>query len=435
MFLQCERSVVRFLKKSDSDIMSKLPREQDGETKLIAFYLTQFHPVPENDLWWGKGFTEWTNVTKTSPLFVGHYQPHLPADLGFYDLRVRETRHEQIKLAKSYGIDGFCYHYYWFSGKRLLEKPLDDMLSDPDSDMPFCLCWANENWTRKWDAAEHEILIAQKYRPEDDVEFIKSIIPFFRDPRYIRVNGAPLLIVYRPQHLPDSRKSISVWREYCASAGIPDIHVACALTHGNWDYRPYGFDSGVEFPPHNSVSVAPNLAHELSFYDAYEGYCLDYASIAEMYLAREYSSEFSCFRSVFPSWDNTARRGSISTVILNGTPENYEYWLSQAIRKSERDFPEDERLVFINAWNEWAEGCHLEPDRQYGHSFLEATAKAKYGSEMTGWTHVGVSSPAEKDSDVTMARFPTTYYKVKKKSWISLNWRKIKRSVRKRKTV
>ena len=183
-------------------------RDSDySKIKLVAFYLTQFHPTPENDLWWGKGFTEWTNATKAMPLFPGHYQPHLPTDFGFYDLRVRQTRRDQIVTAKEYGIGAFCYYYYWFSGRRILHEPLDDMLADKDSDMPFCLCWANENWTRRWDAAEHEILIAQEYHKNDDLEFIKSIVPFMKDPRYIRQNGSPVLLVYRPQHLPDARKS------------------------------------------------------------------------------------------------------------------------------------------------------------------------------------------------------------------------------------
>ena len=363
--------------------------DQSGSVRLIAFYLTQFHPIPENDLWWGKGFTEWTNVTKAVPMYEGHYQPHLPSDLGFYDLRVRETRHQQIEMAKAAGIDGFCYYYYWFSGHRLLEKPLDDMLADPASDMPFCLCWANENWTRRWDAAEHEILIAQQYRPEDDLEFIKSLEPFLRDPRYIRIDGRPLVIVYRPQHLPDSAKSVQIWRDYCRVAGIGEIHTACALTHGNWDYRAYGFDSGVEFPPHNMNSA--NLAPELDFLTEYSGYCPDYSTIAEMYLANEYGPEKSVFRGVFPSWDNTARRGNNGTVILNGTPENYEHWLSSAVARTQRDFPGQDRPVFINAWNEWAEGCHLEPDRKYGHAFLDATRRAKAGIVTGGWAQVGAT--------------------------------------------
>jgi len=347
-----------------------------GSIRLVAFFLTQYHPIPENDEWWGKGFTEWTNVTKAQPLFEGHYQPHLPTDLGFYDLRLRETRRDQIAMARQYGIDAFCYHYYWFSGTRLLHKPLDDMLADPESDMPFCLCWANENWTRRWDAAEHHVLIAQKYRPQDDLEFIKSVIPFFKDPRYVLDDGAPVLVVYRPQHLPDARKTLAVWRNYCASVGIPRLHLVCALTHGNLDYAKYGFDAGVEFPPHNPT--VPGYSDAVTLHGDFRGVVLDYADVANLYLDRRYSGA-NVYRGVFPGWDNTARCGANALVVLNGTPRNYEKWLGEAVRRSRQDFPDSNRLVFINAWNEWAEGCHLEPDRKYGRAFLEATLRVKQG--------------------------------------------------------
>ena len=354
--------------------------------KLIAFFLTQFHPTAENDRWWGKGFTEWTNVTKTIPLFDGHYQPHLPTDLGFYDLRLRETRHEQIRLARDYGIDGFCYHYYWFSGTRLLNEPLDAMLADPDSDMPFCLCWANENWTRRWDAAEHEVLIAQQYLPGDDLEFIRSLIPFFRDPRYITLHGKPFLIVYRPQHLPNAKQSVKVWREHCRQVGIGEIHVAAALTHGNEDYLQFGCDSGVEFPPHNHRTVPVN--EHVEWHAPFAGTLLEYRTVAQSYLEREYP-ERTVFRTVFPSWDNTARTGSRALIVADGTPSNYQNWLAESIVRTMKRFSGRESFVFINAWNEWAEGCHLEPDRRYQRGFLEATLRAKKGEYQTGWMDGG----------------------------------------------
>lgn len=359
--------------------MTSQPMLENKPTpRLIAFYLTQFHPTPENDEWWGKGFTEWTNVTKAQPLFKSHYQPHLPGDFGFYDLRVRETRREQITVAKQYGIDGFCYHYYWFSGKRILNLPLDDMLADSISDMPFCLCWANENWTRRWDAADHEILIAQEYLPEDDLNFIKSLIPFFNDKRYICVDGKPFLIVYRPQHLPNARKTINVWREYCRSIGLGEIHLCAALTHGNEDYAQFGFDSGVEFPPHNLKHS--NINNAIKFFDAFQGNVMQYAMIAQSFIDRTYGTAGTArvFKTVFPSWDNTARTQSRALVVLNGTPDNYEYWLSSTIDIVQHS-NKDDQLVFINAWNEWAEGCHLEPDRRFGHEFLQATVNAKNG--------------------------------------------------------
>lgn len=353
-------------------------RAGNGETRvrLIAFFLTQFHPTAENDRWWGKGFTEWTNVTKATPLYDSHYQPHLPADLGFYDLRLAESRLDQIALAKQYGIDGFCYHYYWFSGVRILNEPLDAMLADSRHDMPFCLCWANENWTRRWDAADHEVLIAQKYLPDDDLRFIKDLLPFINDPRYIRLDGYPVLVVYRPQHLPDARKTLRVWRDYCLEVGIGPLHLVAALTHGNEDYEQYGFDSGVEFPPHNLKSA--NVNHRLTFSQPFYGNAMQYEAVAQSFIDRSYAGT-SVFRTVFPSWDNTARIGARAVLHLNGTPANYEHWLAESIRRTELDHPGRSRLVFVNAWNEWAEGCHLEPDRRYGREFLEATLRAKSG--------------------------------------------------------
>lgn len=371
------------------------------QPRLIAFYLTQFHPIPENDAWWGKGFTEWTNVTKARPLFVGHYQPQLPTDFGFYDLRVRDTRRDQIRVAKEYGIDGFCYHYYWFSGKRLLNAPLDDMLADPESDMPFCLCWANENWTRRWDAAEHQVLIAQRYLPEDDLEFIKSLQPFFADPRYIRVDGKPFLVVYRPQHLPDARRTAQVWRDYCRAAGIGEIHICAALTHGNQDYQQFGFDSGVEFPPHNLQ--CNNQAGRLSFHEPFSGYAVEYAEVASTYLERRYAHG-NVFRGVFPAWDNTARTGSRAVVVLGSSPENYQHWLAESIRRTVEDFPGGDRLVFINAWNEWAEGCHLEPDRKYGRAYLEATRAACQGkTARSGFASVGAMPESDEQPRTLLA--------------------------------
>jgi lipopolysaccharide biosynthesis protein len=356
------------------------------DIRLIAFYLPQFHPTPENDEWWGKGFTEWTNVTKAKPLFDGHYQPHLPADLGFYDLRLDEVRHAQIDLAKRYGVDGFCYHYYWFSGRRLLEKPVDAMLADKKSDMPFCLCWANENWTRRWNAAEQDVLLAQRYLLEDDLKFIQDIEPYFRDSRYIRLNGEPFLIVYGPQQLPRAQQTLATWREYCMQVGIGKIHLCAALTHGNADYQSYGFDSGVEFPPHNHFSEHVN--ESVAFNAPHRGSAMQFSSVAASFINRTYERP-NVFRTVFPSWDNTARTGDRSVMMLGATPNNYEYWLSQTLKNTAAQFPNQERLVFINAWNEWAEGCHLEPDREFGHQFLEATLRAKQGesavTELTDW--------------------------------------------------
>lgn len=366
-----------------------------NDVRVVAFFLPQFHPIPENDEWWGKGFTEWTNVTRAQPLFTGHYQPHFPQELGFYDLRLRETRRQQIDLAKTHGIDAFCYHYYWFSGTRLLYQPLDDMLSDPESDMPFCLCWANENWTRRWNGGDQDILISQNYAKEDPEKFIRDIARFLQDPRYLRVDGNPLLVIYRPQLIPDIGSTAEEWRKYCHTLGIGDIHLCAALTFDNFDYAQFGFDSGVEFPPHNRTLLGVKYVHEsMNFHGYFDGTAMLYSELANAYLTRKVQDK-KVFRGVFPSWDNTARSRGRALIFLNGTPENYEYWLSATIQKVREEQSVPNRLVFINAWNEWAEGCHLEPDQKYGRAFLEATLRAKTGqSSLNGFTYTSVPKEA-----------------------------------------
>jgi lipopolysaccharide biosynthesis protein len=356
-----------------------VPSVDDGDVKLVAFFLPQFHPIPENDEWWGKGFTEWSNVVRGEPMFSGHYQPHLPEELGFYDLRLRETRHQQIRLAKSHGVDAFCYYYYWFSGKRLLQQPLDDMLADPESDMPFCLCWANENWTRRWNGGDKDILIAQRYEKDDPAKFIGDIARFLQDSRYLRVEGKPLLVVYRPQLIPDVRAVAEEWRRHCRTLGLGELHLCAALTFDNLDYVQFGFDSGVEFPPHNRTILGVPYVHEsVNFHRPFDGSAMLYHELANAYLQRNVMGK-KIFRGVFPSWDNTARSRERALIFLNGTPANYEYWLSATIGKMREEQAEPDRLVFVNAWNEWAEGCHLEPDQKHRRAFLDATLRAKTG--------------------------------------------------------
>ncbi|MGZ8188770.1 MAG: glycoside hydrolase family 99-like domain-containing protein, partial [Methylosarcina sp.] len=337
----------------------------------IAFYLPQFHPIPENDLWWGKGFTEWTNVSKAQPQFLGHYQPHLPGELGFYDLRLPEIMHQQIELARKYGVSGFCFHYYWFAGKRLLELPINNFLADPSMNIDFCFCWANENWSRRWDGSENDILMAQNHSPEDDVAFIEAMFPAFKDPRYIRIDDKPLLIVYRVSMLPDAEATAARWRKQAREAGFSGLYLVVARTFDITDPRPYGFDAAVEFPPHQ-VRVPPRTRKYKVINPEYRGNIFDYAQLAEKY-GWQTESQFVNFKTVAPSWDNEARKPGNGHSFANALPELYAKWLSDAAQTTLQHKPE-ERLLFINAWNEWAEGAHLEPDRYYGYAYLHATA-------------------------------------------------------------
>lgn len=350
------------------------------DVKVIAFYLPQYHPIPENDLWWGRGFTEWNNVSKAVPQFIGHYQPHLPGELGFYDLRVLDVQKRQMELARNYGIEGFCYHHYWFGGKKLLDYPVQQVLDHPELDLPFCLCWANENWTRRWDGLDNEVLIAQQHSPEDDLAFIKDIEPALRDSRYIRVNGRPLLVVYRVSLLPDAVATAKRWREYCINCGIGELYLVAAQCFEVTDPRKYGFDALVEFPPHHLAVGAPTINHDLQIINpGYQGGVVDYSYVVGK--ARQVKKPaFTLFRGVFPSWDNEARKPGRGYTFANSTPSLYRKWLVDSIHYAHKYNNEGEKLVFVNAWNEWGEGAHLEPDRKHGYAYLEATRRAVAGN-------------------------------------------------------
>jgi hypothetical protein len=347
----------------------------EGTPKLVAFYLPQFHPIPENDLAWGQGFTEWTNVTTARPLFEGHYQPKLPTDLGFYDLRVPEVMRQQIELARSYHIHGFCFYYYWFAGKHVLHRPLDLFL-EHESEFPFCICWANENWSKRWDGSDDEIILEQIFSSEMTTSFIDDVLPILHRPNYIKVSGRPLLLVYRPGLIPDLANTINNWRYRAMQEGISPYVVACQ-TFGFLDPRKDGFDAAAEFPP-NTIPL-PNVSPKLNWLSKFEGRIYDYPDAIRTYLMKE-EPDYVLFRSAMAGWDNTPRRGHRSHIFYNAAPEHFEAWLSALLYRARLVSDPDRRLVFINAWNEWAEGAHLEPDSRFGRKWLEACARAVQSS-------------------------------------------------------
>ncbi len=341
--------------------------------KLIAFYLPQFHPLPENDTWWGKGFTEWTNVGKAKPNFSGHYQPHCPIHNGYYDLRVPEVMEEQAKLAKEYGIYGFSYYFYWFGGKILMDNPLEMMLSNKNVAMPFCLTWANENWTRRWDGQENEILISQNHSDEDSLAFIRHLLKYFKDERYICIDGKPVLIIYRANLIPNIASTAKIWRNELVLNGFPGLYLISAQTFGISTPEPYDFDAAVEFHPHNSKSGNINADVDIINPD-YMGQIYSYDQVvANAILSKE--PEYKLFRSAMLSWDNTARKKNNSHIFYNFSLLKYKQWLSSIVNKvySNPKYRNDEKLVFVNAWNEWAEGTHLEPDQKFGYGYLQTT--------------------------------------------------------------
>jgi lipopolysaccharide biosynthesis protein len=348
--------------------------------RLLAFYLPQFHPTPYNNEWWGPGFTEWTNVVKARPRFRGHYQPHLPADLGFYDLRLAETRQAQADLAREYGIHGFCYYHYWFSGRRLLERPFDEVLALGTPDLPFCICWANENWSRSWDGSSHHLLVSQQYSLEDDLEHIRFLVPALRDPRYVRIEQKAMVLVYRVEGLPYPEKTAEIWRTEAIRQGVGDLYlVSVESNFGPSPRNPgaFGFDCALQFEPNrchyatNSLSLrVGRRMKNLLTGDSIWSYPTLYRSWLE-----QPTPSYRRFDCVTPMWDNSARRGKRAATIFTGsTPELYENWLRDAVARAQ-PYADGLKWVFINAWNEWAEGCHLEPCQRWGRSYLKSTKR------------------------------------------------------------
>lgn len=345
--------------------------------RTIAFYLPQFHPIPENDLWWGRGFTEWTNVSKARPNFVGHDQPRQPADLGYYDLRLPEIMRQQAALARRYGLSGFCFYYYWFDGHRLLERPIENLLQQGGIDFPFCLCWANENWTRRWDGQEQEVLMAQRHSPDDDLAVIRDLMRYMAHPDYIRIDGRPLLLIYRVGLFPDFKATAQRWREACRREGLGEIYLALVesfeLTSVGATPQQFGCDAAVEFPPHGMGEPYPPRTPLLN--PDFQGTTADYRDLATRFALRAHPA-YKRFSGVMPGWDNTARRQNHSYVFENATPGAFQAWLETTLQRTRHQHHGDERIVFINAWNEWAEGAYLEPDRRFGHTYLEALRNA-----------------------------------------------------------
>ena len=358
--------------------------------RLIAFYLPQFHPIPENDEWWGKGFTEWTNVAKAKPLFRGHYQPHIPADLGFYDLRVPEVREAQAEMARESGIEAFCYWHYWFAGERLLERPFQEVLETGRPDFPFCLGWANHSWNGLWSGGDTKRILKQQTYPgiKDYERHFEFLLRAFDDPRYVRVQGSPLFVIFKPLEIPDCRIALDYWRELAAKAGLPGLHIVANLDYHEkeWDAEAQGFDAVTVWPLgavlgsrnylwrarlKRSLKLRRELWRlQMLFEGRWPGrlHIYDYTKILSKLISRERVNT-THYPMVVPNWDSTPRYAENAIVLHNSNPDSFRSHLRDVLQQVETK-PVERRIVFIKSWNEWAEGNHLEPDLRFGHGYL-----------------------------------------------------------------
>jgi len=346
--------------------------------RVIAFYLPQFHPTPENDKWWGKGFTEWTNVASAKPLFKGHEQPVVPADLGFYDLRLPETRVVQAEMAAAYGIEGFCYWHYWFDGRRMLERPFNEVLESGSPDFPFCLGWANHSWSGIWKDEPHRLLIDQTYSGEaDDRAHFDYLLTAFRDHRYMTVDGKPILVIFKPTDMPDAKNRFDFWRELALQAGLKGLYIVGINMMEFDDADALGLDAVImsTLGIVNTDNVIVNQAKRL-FWGVKRRLSLGGPRIVEYCEAIKHlvpdiiKSDSRAYPCVYPNWDNTPRKGRKGVVLANSTPDLFEKHLQDAVDKlSGRDY--EHKIIFLKSWNEWAEGNYLEPDLKWGTQYLE----------------------------------------------------------------
>ncbi|MGO1405997.1 MAG: glycoside hydrolase family 99-like domain-containing protein [Agrococcus casei] len=364
----------------DVEELARALAAPDFRARCVSFYLPQFHPFSENDSWWGEGFTEWTNVTKAKPVFRGQSQPLLPSELGFYDLRLDLNREVQQGLAKRHGIDAFMYYYYWFSGHKLMETPIERLVAS-DIDQPFCIMWANENWTRRWDGNTKHVLIEQEYDKVPAEDFIDDIMPLLLDSRYVRVDGRAVVAVYRIAQIPDYHRVLEVWRERAREAGAGELHIMSVDVGSNFDgldmsYRRAGVQGALAFPPHNH-EVVPVSHAGLDVDPGFRGGIYDYAAMCRAaerkYLAGKLAE--TDFPGAMVAFDNTARRQWEPDVWFGANPFTFRRWLRACVAAVAHR-PEAERIVIVNAWNEWAEGAVLEPTRRWGKTFLKAARSA-----------------------------------------------------------
>ncbi len=350
------------------------------DVRLIALYLPQYHQFEENNRWHGRGFTEWTNVTAAKPMFAGHYQPKLPIDVGFYDLTHTDVMKRQIELAKNYGVDGFAFYYYWFSGKKLMEKPVYNYLNDKSLDLPFCLHWANESWSKRWDGGNKELLMEQRFSKEDFSGLAVDLLPFFKDPRYIRINGRPLFIVYHPALFGRElfKEFTAYLRRFGRENGVGEPYIIGTKQFAFWDNpADWGLDAVMEFEIDHIFGLQEKAVVKAD--DKADFKVFDWAGYVNAgKMRRDYA--YKTFRTVFPRWDNTARKAYSGALVFDGTsPEVYGKWLDYAVAATRANLAGEERIAFINAWNEWGEGAMLEPDRRYGYAYLDMTRQVADG--------------------------------------------------------